>query len=326
MSEEKKMGSILIVDDSETIRSRIHKVLQTQKELFYNCYEAKDGLDGFKVLTERKIDLILCDMVMPQMDGLKLLALVKNHPELKMIPFIMLTAEGEQNKKNMALERGASDYLTKPFDEVELLARARVHLELKLLQDQLKEANKRLTTLSITDALTEVYNRRHLMKVMVNEIHRAKRYGADLSFLLLDIDNFKHLNDTLGHQAGDQVLHDLCVRLRETVRVTDIVARYGGEEFAVLLPQVALSGAETAAEKVRKAIEGAPFEFGEARIPVTVSGGISCFVEGMTDTVDTVIMEADKALYQAKKQGRNRVVLSRDCSEALAAPQNESGI
>ncbi len=323
MSEAQKKGSILIVDDSETIRSRIKKILLNQKSLFENIYEAENGIDGYKKLLNHRVDLILCDLVMPQIDGFKLLAMVKNHPEIKNIPIIMLTAEGDQEKKNLGLEKGASDYLTKPFDESELLARVMVHMKLKLLQDELQEANRKLTNLSNTDALTQVYNRRHLMQVMINEIFRARRYGQDLSFLLLDIDNFKSLNDTFGHQAGDQVLIDLCLRTGKLLRQTDILARYGGEEFAVLLAQVPLAGAEKVAEKIRGEIADTPFQIGEEKITVTISCGVSCFVETITDTIDTIIMEADKSLYQAKKDGKNRVAISQDCLESASVHKNE---
>ncbi len=322
MNEVQTPASILIIDDSETIRNRIKKILANQKGLFEKFYEAENGAGGFKILLNQKIDLILCDIVMPQIDGFKLLAMVKNHPEMKDIPIIMLTAEGEQNKKNQALEKGASDYLTKPFDEVELLARVRLHLTLKLLQDELREANKQLTVLSNTDSLTQVFNRRHLMKMMVNEISRAKRHKIDLSFLLMDIDNFKSLNDTYGHQAGDQVLIDLCLRIGEILRCTDVLARYGGEEFAVLLYQVPLAGAEKVAEKIRSVTADSPFQIGEQKVDVTISCGVSCYVEETVDTIDTIVMEADRALYEAKGSGKNRVVVSKVCMEAAAIPKH----
>ncbi|OIP64944.1 MAG: diguanylate cyclase response regulator [Nitrospirae bacterium CG_4_9_14_3_um_filter_53_35] len=324
MTGEKQTASILIVDDSETIRTKIKKVLSSEKGLFDFIYEAENGIDGYKKLLEHKIDLILCDVVMPQIDGFKLLLMIKGHPELKGIPIIMLTAEEEQEKKNLGLQQGASDYLTKPFDDFELLARVRLHLKLKLLQDELLEANKRLTTLSITDALTQIYNRRHLMKMMLNEISRAKRYRTELSFLLMDIDNFKALNDTYGHQAGDQILMDICIRIGKTIRSTDMLARYGGEEFAVLLPQVSLTGAENVAEKIRKEVAGKPFQINEDKINVTLSCGISCFLENKTDTIDTVIMEADRALYESKKSGKNRVTVSKDCMESITVHEDEA--
>jgi two-component system cell cycle response regulator len=323
MSQVQKPASILIVDDSETIRNRIKKVLVNQKGLFEKFYEAEDGAGGFKILLNQKVDIILCDIVMPQIDGFKLLAMVKNHPEMKGIPIIMLTAEGEQDKKNQALEKGASDYLTKPFDEIELLARVRVHLALKLLQDELRETNKQLTVLSNTDALTQVFNRRHLMKMMVNEILRTNRYKTELSFLLIDIDNFKSVNDTYGHQAGDQILIDLCLRIGGVLRRTDVLARYGGEEFAILLYQVPLAGAEKVAEKIRFTIAEKPFQIGEKKVDITISCGISSYVEETTDTIDTIIMEADRALYEAKGSGKNKVVVSKICLEAAAVSKHD---
>lgn len=323
MNEARKSTSILIVDDSETIRVKIRKVLSSEKGLFDSFYEAENGIDGYKKLLEHKIDLILCDVIMPQIDGFKLLLMVKGHPELRDIPIIMLTAEEEQEKKNLGLQKGASDYLTKPFDDFELLARVRLHLKLKLLQDELIEANKQLTHLSVTDALTQVYNRRYLMKMMLNEISRSRRYRSDLSFLLLDIDNFKALNDTYGHQAGDQILIDICIRIGKTIRSTDILSRYGGEEFAVLLPQVPLTGAEKVAEKIRREVADNPFRINEDKINVSVSCGISCFLEEKVDTIDTVIMEADRALYESKKNGKNRVTVSKECLASISVHEDE---
>ena len=325
MNEKKPRNTaLLIVDDSEAVRNQVRRALDREKRLFRHVYEARNGIEGYKQLLNHKVDLILCDVVMPEIDGFKLLSMVKNHPELKEIPIIMLTAEGDQKKKNRGLEKGASDYLTKPFDQSELLARVRLHLELKLLQDELREANRQLTILSNTDALTQVYNRRHLMKVMLHEIERAARYGTDLCFLLLDLDNFKNLNDTYGHQTGDQILIDVCLRIRNILRRTDILARYGGEEFAVLLPQVPLSGAEQVAEKIRAAVAASPVMVGELAVPISLSCGISAYADGISDTIDTIIMEADKALYEAKKAGKNRVAVSRDCVEALAARDGEN--
>lgn len=315
MTEPKQKATILIVDDSEMIRNRIRGVLQKEKDLTLVLFEAENGIKGYKELLKQKIDLVICDLIMPQIDGLKLMELAKNHPELKNIPIIMLTAEGEQQKKNRALEKGASDYLTKPFDDAELLARVRMHLKLKLLQDELKEANRRLTSLSNTDALTEIYNRRYLMNTMVHEVLRAKRYHTPLSFLIMDLDDFKHLNDTYGHQAGDQVLRDVCKRLRAIQRQTDIFARYGGEEFALLMTQTPLFNAEKAAEKFREAVAKEPFMIQDKAVEVTLSCGLSCFVDGEIDTIDSIIMTADKALYRAKSEGKNRVVVSGECLE-----------
>jgi two-component system cell cycle response regulator len=321
MTEQTQKASILIVDDSETFRSRIRGVLQKEKNLVQNSLEAENGIKGYRQLLKHKIDLIICDLLMPQIDGFKLMEMVKNHPELKDIPIIMLTAEGEQQKKNLALEKGASDYLTKPFDDMELLARVRVHLKIKLLQDALMDANRRLTILSNTDALTEIYNRRYLMNTMVNEILRSKRYGTDLTFLIMDLDNFKRLNDTYGHQAGDQILRDVCIRMKKILRRTDVFARYGGEEFALLMTQTPLGKAEKAAEKLRKSISDKPFPIQANPVEVTMSCGLSCYIDGRIDTVDSMIMAADSALYRAKKEGKNRTIVSKECLEHVPASE-----
>jgi diguanylate cyclase (GGDEF)-like protein len=162
------------------------------------------------------------------------------------------------------------------------------------------------------------------MQVMTKEVLRAKRYGTALSLLLIDIDDFKRLNDTYGHQAGDQVLLDLCDRIKERLRFTDILARYGGEEFAVLLTQIPLPNAEKAAEKLRERVAARPFRIDDKEVPVTVSCGVSSYTPGVCDTVDTIIMEADKSLYQAKKQGKNRVVPSEACMAGITLDKDDN--
>ncbi len=312
MTNTNHSPSILIVDDSESIRRKIKKALD-QGKLCHAFYEADNGIQGYKMLLNHKIDLIICDVVMPQIDGFKLLSMVKNHPELSDIPMIMLTSQGEQGKKNQGLEKGASDYLIKPFDEIELLARTRLHLKLKLLQDELQTANRRLTALSQTDALTGIYNRRHLMETLQNEIERARRYATPLAFIITDLDDFKKLNDTYGHLVGDRILVDCCKRIAGTIRATDVLARYGGEEFALVLPQIVIGDAAMVAEKIRSTVAETPFPVEGQQLEVSLSCGVSCYIDGFSDTVDTLILEADRALYRAKREGKNRTIVSEEC-------------
>jgi diguanylate cyclase (GGDEF)-like protein len=299
--DEFKGQALLIVDDSPTVRRGIRMALEPSA-LFAEYIEAKDGLEALRILNQRAIDVILCDVEMPGLDGFKFLDLMKGTPEYRGIPVILLTGLENVQKKIAGLERGASDYVTKPFDRGELIARVRVQLKLKILQDKLRVA-------SITDYLTKQYNRRHFMEMLQTEFDRSIRYGNPLSFVILDIDHFKKINDSRGHMQGDRVLVDVSALVRSSVRSHDVVARYGGEEFVILLPQIDEMGATTVAEKVRRIVAETAFSGMEGQ-PVTISLGLVTFpgkdLSG-TLTVDALIHAADDALYRAKEGGRNRL-------------------
>ena len=168
--------------------------------------QAGDGIEAFKLLLGTPVDLILCDLEMPRIDGFKLLGMIAGNEKLRDIPVIMLTGHGDRELKIKLLGQGASDYVTKPFDAGELIARVKVQLKIKSLQDELKKSNERLKQLSNTDPLTLIYNRRYMMNMLEKEMQRAERKGSHLSLVMIDIDHFKHVNDKYGHQGGDQVL------------------------------------------------------------------------------------------------------------------------
>ena len=205
--------TVLIIDDSETVRTRVQEALNTTN-IFDRYLTAGDGMSGFKVLVNEKVDLILCDVVMPGFDGFKFLGLKKAKSEFLEIPVIMLTGEEDLNTKVRSLTAGASDYLTKPFHEEELVARVRIHMKIKLLQDELREKNGRLEELTRIDPLTQIPNRRYFMECFEREFSRAKRYGFPLSYVMCDLDHFKKLNDVHGHQAGDTALIKVASILR----------------------------------------------------------------------------------------------------------------
>lgn len=298
---------VLVIDDTEAIRRHVVDFLKAQN-VFDRFFEAGDGIGGLKVLIEdyAQIDLVLCDLEMPGIDGFKFLDIKhKTKPEFDEIPVIILTSRGEVEKKVQGLDLGASDYLVKPVDDGELLARVRVQLKIKQLQDQLRKKNQELERLSNTDSLTGMYNRRHFMDLLRREFERASRYDAPLAFIMMDIDHFKKVNDDLGHQAGDGILIHVADLLHKGLRTGDVVGRYGGEEFAMILPQTNLDGAYAAAERYRKLIGGTPAKSGQR---VTISLGVSWNQIQGVRTVDDLIRTADAALYEAKHQGRDRSV------------------
>jgi diguanylate cyclase (GGDEF)-like protein len=268
---------------------------------------AEDGLKGFKLLRENSVDLILCDLIMPDIDGYKFLDLKTGCAELNDIPVILITGRDDVESKVRGLNAGASDYVTKPFIPAELIARVRVHLEIKQLQDALRKKNAQLQLLTQTDPLTNIANRRHLMHSIELEFARLERYKRPMSFFMLDVDHFKKINDEHGHQAGDQVLVNLANILTASVRITDVVSRYGGEEFAILLPETNRSRAFVVAERCRKQIEEMETVFGDKTARVTASFGLVSLPDERVSGVRDIISVADKNLYTSKREGRNRI-------------------
>lgn len=298
--------SLLIIDDSKVARQHILDILR-QAGLFSQFQEAGDGLEGFKKILAQPVDLVLCDVDMPGIDGFKFLAMAKTREELRDIPVIMLTGKENPEDKIRGLEQGASDYVTKPFDSGELIARVKVQLKIKSLQDSLKESNQLLLELSNTDPLTRLANRRSLMETLAREFKRSDRSGTPFALVMLDIDHFKPVNDTYGHQCGDEVLVEISNLLRRHLREYDLAARYGGEEFAMVLPEADLQTAIQVAERLRKSAAELRFTGEMCKLSLTVSLGIGCAPSALIESVDDLIRLADDALYQAKKNGRNRV-------------------
>lgn len=301
--------TVLIIDDSESVRNRVKRALE-DKRVFDRFLLAGDGVEGFKLLLGNRVDLVLCDIVMPGIDGFRFLSLIQSKPEYADVPVIMLTGQEDVRAKVRGLELGASDYLTKPFHDEELVARVKVHLKIKALQDELRDKNVRLEELSNTDGLTKITNRRHFMEIFELEFMRAERYRAALTYVMIDLDHFKKINDQYGHLVGDRALVTCANVLREGLRAHDIVARYGGEEFALLLPETDLAGARVVAERYRKRIEDTVVSIGEHTIKLTASLGVACCPHDDVKSVDDLIRLADDALYEAKQAGRNCVVFA----------------
>ncbi|HEY5522372.1 MAG TPA: diguanylate cyclase [Desulfuromonadaceae bacterium] len=298
--------SVLIIDDSVTVREQIIKTLESFG-LFTRYYEAEDGLEGFKKLLSSPVDIILCDLEMPRIDGFKFLSMLKARPDLQDVPVIILTGMNDREQKIKGLEHGASDYITKPFDHEELVARVKVHLKIKKLQDELRCSNELLLELSNTDHLTGLFNRRYMMEALDKEVQRSIRKGGTLSMIMLDIDHFKLVNDGFGHLQGDVVIQKVALQLQKELRSYDCAARYGGEEFVAILPDSSLKDAVFVADRIRLAVLGTRFNGPLANLSLTVSLGVACLSKEHSLTVDGFIKLADDALYRAKANGRNRV-------------------
>lgn len=303
-------NAILIIDDDTTVRNEVKRILN-EAGLFDEYYEAGDGIEGLKILLNKNnVNLILCDIDMPGIDGIKFLGNKKAKPEYNDIPVIMLTGIGDVKLKVQSLELGASDYVIKPFDPAELIARVKVQVKIKQLQDELKEKNKKLEELSNTDPLTKIYNRRYFMEIFELEFMRAKRYQSYLSFIMIDIDHFKDFNDTYGHLLGDKILVEIAKLLKSNLRVHDQICRYGGEEFALMMPETDLQGAKIVAERHRKSVEEfALIEEGKA-LKITISLGVASYPHPHVQKLDDLIKLADDALLESKRRGRNQITIA----------------
>jgi two-component system cell cycle response regulator len=283
---------VLVADDEEDIRTLVTLRLQRAG---YEVIEAKDGEEALRLAAERKPDLLVLDVSMPGRSGTAVTReLQEQGPAAP--PVILLTAHGHTSARIEGLESGAVDYIVKPFDPAELTARVRAALRMKASRD----------ALAGTDALTGLLNRRGLDARAAEAVALAQRHGRPLACLMLDLDHFKRVNDTHGHAAGDAVLQETAARLIGVSRVSDVVGRYGGEEFTLLLPETELDGAAATGEKVREGIAQRPFAVENSEIEVRVSVGVAVWNHDMTAAHD-LFAAADRALYRAKKLGRDRV-------------------
>ena len=296
--------TIAIVDDDAAIRRLVRLFL---KRAGFETFECTTGGEAREMLMSQPWDLAILDRRLPDLDGVVLAAELKANAELRSRYIIMLTGESEQEDKIEGLELGADDYITKPFQYPELLARVRAGKRIVDLQKELMETNKRLELLSITDGLTKLHNHRFFQDEMSRHFEESQRYERPLSLAMIDIDFFKKVNDTYGHAVGDDVLKVVARRYSESVRSTDLVARYGGEEFAVMMPETGLEDALQFAEKIRSLIEGEPIATQAGSLNVTVSIGVASVPHSRIHTSKELIVAADKALYRAKKAGRNQV-------------------
>ncbi|MCX7829947.1 MAG: diguanylate cyclase, partial [Acidobacteria bacterium] len=290
-----KKDKILIIDDSRSLRIEIKEVLE-KAGFEAEFFEAANGIEGFKLLLDHPFDLVFCDLVMPQIDGAKFLQLRSTKPHLMEIPVLMLTAIGDVDQKIKVLSMGANDYITKPFHPGELVARAQVHLKIKHLQDELRQKNALLVELSTTDSLTKIYNRRHFLELARKEFERSTRMGLQLAFLILDIDYFKQINDTFGHQAGDEVLIKVCKTIEGSLRDYDIFGRYGGDELTILFPQTELSQAMRVAERLEENVQAISLECIDKK-KLSLSGGLASKTSSHKD-LESLLKDADEALYR----------------------------
>jgi diguanylate cyclase (GGDEF)-like protein len=300
---------LLLVEDSQTTTALLSKYLGHT----YRLLHAKDGMQAWDVLEKNPdIAIVITDIHMPNMSGHQLLVKIRksdgaNH---KNLPVIVMTTAEDNVDRNLAFLNGANDFITKPIDEMELVARLNVHHRLARTIRELEASKKALAEQATTDSLTKLKNRRAFFENGTKAVALARRYVSDLSVLLLDIDHFKKINDTYGHAVGDDALIMVAQILIEMSRTEDTVARIGGEEFALLLPDTNRLGTAVLAERIRSAIEREQFITGDKIVPITVSIGIATFGVDPTDSIDQLLGVADNRLYLAKNAGRNRICVN----------------
>ena len=268
---------------------------------------AGDPHVGFFQAAEEPYECVIVSTGFAEFDPLRLCSQLRSLDRTRFVPIILLAEEGEDDRIVRGLELGINDYLIRPIDRQELKARLRTQVRRKRYNDHLRLSVTQTIEMAVTDGLTGLHNRRYLDSHLQTLFDRAVARRRPLSLMITDIDRFKSVNDTYGHDGGDEVLREFARRLRKNVRGIDLACRYGGEEFVVVMPDTEAAIAEKVAERVRAEIADTAFSIGEQRVTVTVSAGVSSLKKGV-DTVAELLKRADVALYEAKSGGRNRVV------------------
>jgi len=304
---------VLLVEDSAVIRALVRRMLVAGG---HAVVEAAGGAAALTVCREQQPDVVLLDVEMPEMSGWDVLAAMKADPDLRDVPVVFLTGRSDTTDMVDGLRLGAHDYLRKPCEPTELLARVQAAARVKRLQDELRQRNEDLERISRTDALTGLRNRRHVEEYLAKLTSLARRNVEPIAVLVIDIDHFKSVNDEYGHDAGDAVLRQVAGRMLGSIRLEDMIGRWGGEEFLVVLPDTAAEGAAELAERLRGVVADEPCSLADgATIRVTISVGCAA---SLTDDAGRLVRSADAAMYEAKQSGRDRVVVA--ASDDLARP------
>lgn len=296
-------GRVLVVDDSLMVRKIVGLSLQREG---MSVQLAEDVHSALAAIREERFDVVVSDLCMPGLDGFDLLGALRETPDPPEVIFLSGAHADDFGAAVRALRLGAHDFLTKPPRHEELVHSVARAVETRRLREENRRLIRELERETRTDPLTQAGNRRAFAEALRTEMSRTRRYGTPLALAVLDLDHFKSTNDTFGHAAGDEVLRSFAARVRGLLREGDALFRLGGEEFAVLFPCTDLGGAGAAAERILEALRSSPVPFGEARVPVTASAGITGLAPG-DEGADDLLARADAALYIAKRAGRDRV-------------------
>jgi two-component system, cell cycle response regulator len=298
-------GRILIVDDRPASHERVAAVLGKEHGVEIEA----DPNEALFRAAEGNYDLLIISLGLQNFDALRLCSQVRSLDRTRNIPILAIAEPDNDARMMRGLEIGVNDYLMRPIDKNELLARARTQVRRRRYTERLRDNVQMSIEMAITDALTGLFNRRYMESHLGTLIEQAIARGKPLTALVLDIDYFKSINDTHGHDAGDDVLREFALRIKRSIRGIDLACRYGGEEFVVVMPETDMAVAAMVAERLRRRIAADPFAIqqGARTVPVTISIGIAA-LRGKDDNAAALVKRADQALYRAKRDGRNRVV------------------
>lgn len=295
---------VLVVDDSPVYRKLVETTLSSQQ---YSILLAKDGREALELFAQHLPPLVITDWQMPDLSGIELCQKIRAEYLNAYTYVILLTAMSEKDNVVAGLAAGADDYLTKPFHAGELLARVGVGRRFIELQRQLEAKNRLLEEAALTDPLTGLPNRRAVESSAPRELLGAARHGYPLWVVAVDLDHFKSVNDSYGHEAGDIVLKRFGQILKTHTRASNICGRMGGEEFLLILTHVTAENILAAVNRLRKEFEAQTFNFEGKTVTVTASFGVAGFQDKVAPEFTRLVIEADKALYAAKREGRNQV-------------------
>lgn len=305
--DKEEVARILIVDEDELAAARLRLILGET----YRVDVASDANTALIRAIDTDYDCIVVSANFTYYDPLRLCSQLRTIERTRLVPIILVVREDEGALVVRALELGVNDYLMRPLEKLELLARLRTQIKRKCYNDLLRQSLNRTITMAVTDSLTGLHNRRYLDTHMPVLLSRAMGRERPLSVIMLDFDYFKRINDQYGHDAGDDVLREFATRLRKNIRGMDLMCRHGGEEFVVVLPDTDMEAAKAVAERIRTAVSDTPFAVanGKHKVKLTISMGIAG-LRLVGDSADALFSRTDAALYQAKKGGRNRIVSS----------------
>jgi two-component system cell cycle response regulator len=300
-----KGGRILLVDDRQSSYERLATLLAAE----HTVDVEPNPTEALFHAAEGNYDLLIVSLDLNNFDGLRLCSQARSLERTRHVPILAIADPENSTRLLRGLEIGVNDYLLRPIDKTELLARARTQIRRRRYTDHLRDNVQNSIEMAITDALTGLHNRRYMESHLATLAEQAATRGKPLALMILDIDYFKSINDNYGHDAGDDVLREFAVRVRKSIRGIDLACRYGGEEFVIVMPETDLHVAGMVAERLRRSIAGEPFAIhkGTKRIEVTISIGLTT-LEQKGEAVADVLKRADTALYRAKHDGRNRVV------------------
>lgn len=306
---------ILIVEDNLNLSDIMRKIVESEGYYGRSVYTGKEAIEVLK--KEGPFDLVLLDVMLPDpsaplgggMDGIEVCQRIKSSPDLSDTIIFLVTVKDQPEDIMLGIDAGADDYITKPFNTTLLLAKIKAMLRIKNLSRELKDKNRQLEEMAITDGLTGIPNYRHFIEKLEEEVRRSRRYRTPFTLLLLDLDNFKEINDSHGHRHGDFVLREVAQRLQQGLRETDLLARYGGDEFVLLLTQTDLEGGQRVANQILERLRK-PIVTDKDSHTIKASIGLVPFDGERPKTADDLIEGADNALYLAKESGGNRLFVA----------------